>query len=169
MTDVRDGEAEGRDRPRGRTRWGIFAALAAAPVLIVGTLVVGLVAFVLTDEEDVGAYVAEKADCGQALAFGGAALPEGARTESCTVARGIDTGYTAVFRMPRADVRGWLAGTYPAAPAPRSGCVDADADLCLDLGHSDALPPDVDAHGVQVTVEHSDARTALVRFSAFTI
>lgn len=170
MAEVRDGAARGRDLPRGHTRWGVFAAVAAVPLLIVTTLVVGLVAaFVLTDDEEVGRHVPEKADCARALAFGGAALPEGARAESCTVSRGIDTGYTAVFRMPRADVSGWLAGTYPDAPAPGSVCADADADLCLDLGPSDALPAPVGAHAVRVAVEHEDARTARVRFSAFTM
>ncbi|MGW1539174.1 hypothetical protein ACWCPM_02550 [Streptomyces sp. NPDC002309] len=170
MAEVRDGAATGRELPRGHTRWGVFTAIATVPLLIAGTLVAGLVAaFVLIDDEEAGGYVPEKTDCTRALAFGGAALPEGARTESCTVSRGIDRGYTAVFRMPRADVSGWLAGTYPDAPAPGSVCEDADADLCLDLGLSDALPGPAGAHAVRVAVEHEDARTALVRFSAFTM
>ncbi|MFI9611324.1 hypothetical protein ACIHCM_06465 [Streptomyces sp. NPDC052023] len=169
MTEVRDDAATGRDQARSRAWRGIFAAVAAVPVLILGVLVVGVPAFLLTDDEEVGRHVAEKADCAEAPAFGGAALPEGARTESCTVTHGTDPGYRAVFRMPRADVRGWLAGSYPDAPEPRRACASSDADLCLGLRRSDALPGDARAHGVQVEIAHQDAGTALVSFSAFTI
>ncbi|GAA3299944.1 hypothetical protein [Streptomyces cinereospinus] len=172
IAEERDVAAAGAGVPRGRTRWGSFAlaALAAVPVLVVGLLVVALAAFALADDEEVGRFVAEEAGCGRALGFGGAALPAGAEAESCTVAHGADTAYTAVFRMPRADVRDWLAGTYPDAPAPRTVCADADADLCLDVGLStEDLPAAAEAHAVQVTADHQDARTTLVRFSAFTL
>ncbi|MBG0853634.1 hypothetical protein I2W78_17720 [Streptomyces spinoverrucosus] len=169
MAEKRDVATAVQGAPRGRTRWGIFAAVAALPGLIVVLLVGAMLAFVLTDDEEIGRYAAENADCAEALGFGGAALPAGVEAESCTVAHGIDTAYTAVFRMPRADFRAWLADTYPDAPAPRTECADADAELCVDLGvYTGGLPKGVEAHGVHMDVDHEGTETAQVRFSAFT-
>ncbi|MFJ4470051.1 hypothetical protein ACIP2X_21625 [Streptomyces sp. NPDC089424] len=155
----------------GRTRWGVFAAIAGVPVLLTGLLAVALVvAFLFTGDEDTGSRTPGTASCARALGFGGAALPPGAGTASCAVTHGITTAYAADFPMPRADLRGRPARTYPDAPAPRTDCADADADLCLDLGRSPAgLPDGVAAHGVRVAVHPEGAGSVRVYFSAFTV
>ncbi|AQS72042.1 hypothetical protein B1H29_17495 [Streptomyces pactum] len=109
--------------------------------------------------------------CSEALAFGGAGLPDGARpVGECTMQGFQDIHYSASFRMPRTGVQIWPAHTYPAAPAPGTEfCAGADADLCLDLGYARGLPDGVDADAVQVRVEYEDAGTALVRFASFTL
>ncbi|MFI9754208.1 hypothetical protein [Streptomyces collinus] len=151
---------------RGHTRWGLVLPFIAVPVLILGFLIVSLFAWALTDEDDPRAGGPAKAACAEVLLFGGARLPADARAGQCTVQRGIDTAYTAVLRMPREDVRGWLRETYPDAPQVRTG--DPCGALCLDVTHEDGLTGAAEAHVVQVRVEYENAETASVRFSAFT-
>ncbi|MFK0118803.1 hypothetical protein [Streptomyces sp. NPDC090994] len=165
----------------GRTRWWLVAAIAAVPALALLPFLVGFLWFVLSDgddRQDRGAV--RETGCARALAFGGAALPSGARTVgACEEFVGLDLAYRAEFRMPRADVRGWLAHTYPAAPAPGTESCPAyaadqgterEADLCLDLGPGQGLPDGVEADAVQIGVVAEDGTgTALVRFSAFTV
>ncbi|MFJ6000211.1 hypothetical protein [Streptomyces sp. NPDC092370] len=153
-----------READRGRTRWG----LVAAPVLVLGLLIVGLALWAHSDEEEPRAGAAATVPCAEALAFGAAGRPATAGTGDCAVQRGIDIAYTAVLRMPREDVRGWLRETYPDAPEPRTGGGSCGA-LCLDVTHENGLPGTAEAHVVQVRVEYVNAETALVRFSAFTM
>ncbi|MFH9815520.1 hypothetical protein [Streptomyces sp. NPDC017230] len=158
--------------PRGRTRWWLFAALVTLPVLVLLPLLLVLVGVVLADEDDPGGgRNSDHVPCSEALAFGGAALPDGARpVGKCTLQGFQDTHYGASFRMPRTGVQAWLAHTYPDAPAPETEfCAGDDVDLCLDLGYTRGLPDGVRAHAVEVRVVYEDdARTALVRFAAFT-
>ncbi|MEV0641842.1 hypothetical protein AB0I77_44365 [Streptomyces sp. NPDC050619] len=165
MAGVKSGAA----RPRGRTRWGLFAAVVALPVLALTGLVILVVAWSRMDYPLGGEP--ETVPCSEALDFGGARLPAGAQIVGACEEQGWqDIAYSATFRMPRADVRDWLTHTYPDAPAPETEfCADEDADLCLDLGYADHLPDTVDADAVQVNVVYEDADTALVRFSAFTV
>ncbi|MFI7351545.1 hypothetical protein ACIBSR_35455 [Streptomyces sp. NPDC049936] len=172
------GPQGGADVPRGRTRWWWVAAGVAVSALILLPLLIALVGFVFSESDDrdgggrdEGGRTSERVPCSEALAFGGAALPAGARpTGACTVQGFQDIHYSAAFRMPRTGVQDWLIHTYPDAPAPGAeSCAGAEADLCLDLGHEQGLPPGVDAHAVQVRVAHEDAGTALVRFTAFTM
>ncbi|MEV6835868.1 hypothetical protein AB0N17_15325 [Streptomyces sp. NPDC051133] len=111
------------------------------------------------------------ASCAQALAFGGAKLPEGAYDEHCTVEAWLDTSYDATFRMPRDGVRDWLKATYPHAPEPHSEYCDDGADVCLDLtgGGHDAPPAGADANAVEVDVTYEGHGRALVRFTAYTV
>ena len=168
----------GAEVPRGRTRWWRVAAFVALPALILLPLLIALVGFVFSESDDrdedgrnEGGRTSEQVPCSEALAFGGAALPAGARpTGACTVQGFQDIHYSAAFRMPRTGVQDWLIHTYPDAPAPGTeSCVGAEADLCLDLGHEQGLPGSVDAHAVRVRVVHEGAGTALVRFTAFTL
>ncbi|UUA07169.1 MULTISPECIES: hypothetical protein [Streptomyces] len=158
------------DRPetgRGRTRWGVALPILALPVLVLGFLIIGLFTWALSDEDDPRAGGPAKVSCAEALGFGGAQRPANARPDRCTMQHGIDIAYTAVLRMPREDVRGWLRETYPHAPEIRTG--DPCGALCLDVTHEDGLPASAEAHVVQVRVEYVNAETALVRFSAFTM
>ncbi|WP_235614584.1 hypothetical protein [Streptomyces ambofaciens] len=141
------------------------------PALVLLPLLVVLVGLVLSESDGRGdGRAAEHVPCSEALRFGGAALPDGARpVGACTLQGFQDTHYGAAFRMPRTGVQDWLAHTYPDAPAPRADtCGGGDGDLCLDLGPARGLPGGVDAHAVQVRVEYGADGTALVRFSAFT-
>ncbi|MDG9712110.1 hypothetical protein [Streptomyces sp. DH10] len=152
---------------RGYTRWRLILPVLAVPVLVLGFLTAGLFVWALSDEGDPRAGALKKVTCAEALAFGGASAPAHAQVGDCTMQHGIDTAYTAVLRMPREDVRGWLRETYPKAPEARS---DASCGaLCLDVSHEDGLPATAGAHVVQVRVEYVNAGTARVRFSAFTM
>ncbi|MFD9437107.1 hypothetical protein [Streptomyces sp. NPDC060002] len=155
--------------PRGRTRWGLVAAILALPVLLVGGLLVLLVVSVLTDDEEWDGTRLEKVPCAEALAFGGAELPAGAQDAECTVQSWLDTNYQADFRMPRAGFDAWLTDTYPQAPRPGGPGTQACAhgsDYCFQLdvtGH-----PGTAAYYVDVNVTYVNAETARVRYSAFT-
>ncbi|QGZ49726.1 hypothetical protein GPZ77_16295 [Streptomyces sp. QHH-9511] len=102
-------------------------------------------------------------DCAQAMKWAQATLPKSAREPRCATASWLDTYVTADFRMPRAEVAGWLAGTYPGTePDKQEFC---EADLCLNVQYGQAVEP----HGpvavdVKVTYE---GETALVRLRAF--
>ncbi|MFF6980447.1 hypothetical protein ACFZAV_22700 [Streptomyces sp. NPDC008343] len=162
------GVAGGAQPPRGRTGWPVFAAIVALPGLVIAGLVALVVMWVVADDPPRSG--ADTVSCPDALHFGGAELPDGAEVVGACKTQGFqDIHYSATFRMPRADVPGWLEGTYPDAPAPGTKfCGAVDVDLCLDVdapgGH-----PDAGAHAVQVRVEYEDADTALVRFAAFTM
>ncbi|MFB8245346.1 hypothetical protein ACFC5X_09895 [Streptomyces sp. NPDC055952] len=162
---------------RGRTRWELVLPIVAVPVIVLAALVAGIALWAVSGDGDsdggrdrdggrTGA--AAEVPCAEALAFGAAARPDGAHVRDCTVQRGIDTSYSAVLRMPRDDVRGWLRATYPDAPEPRTGGGVCGA-LCLDVTRESGLPGTAGAHVVQVRVENENAETALVRFSAFTM
>lgn len=154
---------------RGRTRWELLLPIVAVPVIVLGALVAGIALWASSGEEH-GARTGAAAGvpCAEALAFGAAERPRGATVRDCTVQRGIDTSYSAVLRMPREDVRGWLRATYPDAPEPRTGGGVCGA-LCLDVTRENGLPGTAGAHVVQVRVDDVNAETALVRFSAFTM
>jgi hypothetical protein len=141
----------------------VLLALLALPALALIGLVVLVVIWSRTDYPLGGAP--EKVPCAEALAFGGAKLPDDARDTACTVQAWQDTAYSATFRMPRSGVRDWLAGTYPQAPAETRFCGQG-VDLCLDLN-----PPlkGMDADAVKVEVVYEGAGTARVSFSAFTV
>ncbi|MFJ7075586.1 hypothetical protein [Streptomyces sp. NPDC098781] len=154
---------------RGRTRWGLVASITAVPALALAGILTLVAVWVMADDSP-GRSGPEKVPCAEALRFGGAALPDGARlVGACEVQGFQDIHYRATFRMPRADVQDWLTATYPDAPAPRNRpCGGANADLCLDVNLA-GTEPKADAHAVQVGVEYEDADTALVRFAAFTM
>ncbi|WP_225838695.1 hypothetical protein [Streptomyces sp. NK08204] len=164
MRERRTAGGEGR----GRTRWGLVAAVLALPGLLLAWMVVLVVKSALSDYPLGGAP--EKVSCAEALSFGGARLPTGAYDTHCTVQAWQDTDYEAGFRMPRADVRGWLKATYLQGPAPGTDLCDEGADLCLNLNSDAHPPPDgVDANAVVVNVTYESAGTARVSFSAFTV
>ncbi|GGW62664.1 hypothetical protein GCM10010503_44970 [Streptomyces lucensis JCM 4490] len=163
---------------RGRTRWGPVAAVLALPVALLTGLVVMVVAW-LRPDAPLGGESGE-VPCAEALSFGGARLPKGARDTSCTVRSWMDTDYVARFRMPREDVRDWLRATYPDAPDPGTrSCHPHSVDLCLDLGlreedwnYAGRVPgrtdPGFGAFTVDVDITCEGRDTALVVFSAFT-
>ncbi|MDT0613218.1 hypothetical protein [Streptomyces lancefieldiae] len=161
----------GPEGPRGRTRRGLFAALVTLPALVLLPLLVAFASILLRASDDRDEGRADAVPCSEALAFGGAALPDGARPVGACLRQGFqDTHYSAAFRMPRTGVQGWLAHTYPDAPAPGTAfCPGEDADLCLDPGPGQGLPAGADAHAVQVRVVYEGAGTALVRFASFTV
>ncbi|MGW0946100.1 hypothetical protein ACWD4O_26680 [Streptomyces sp. NPDC002623] len=155
--------------PRGRTRWGVVAAILALPVLLVAGLVVLFAVWVLTDDEELDGARIEKVPCAEALAFGGAKLPTGAKDAECTRESWLDTNYQADFRMPRAGVDAWLTDAYPEAPEPGGPGTEACAhgtDYCFQLDVTEH--PGADAYYVNVNVTYENAETARVRYSAFT-
>ncbi|MGW5633748.1 hypothetical protein [Streptomyces sp. NPDC003832] len=153
---------------RGRTRWGIVAAILLLPGLaLAGVVVLGLLWAVSDDPLGGGP---EPVPCADVLHFGGAELPGGAEVVGACEGQGFqDLHYSAHFRMPRADVAQWLELSYPFAPTPETGgCGVWEADLCL-TAEDPAGHPDAGAHVVQVNVVNEDATTALVHFSAYTM
>ncbi|GAA2581232.1 hypothetical protein [Streptomyces lienomycini] len=165
------GCGSGEDPTRGRTRWWLFAGLVSLATLVLLPVLVVLVGVLLSESDDrADGREPDQVPCSEALGFGGAALPDGARpVGACTHQAFLDTHYGAAFRMPRTGVREWLAHTYPEAPAPAGTYCPDGADLCLDLSYGQGLPDGVEAHVVQVRVVHEDAGTALVRFASFTL
>ncbi|MGW2614692.1 hypothetical protein [Streptomyces sp. NPDC001500] len=172
-TDGRPGtavEAAGRAAgARGRTRWGVVAAILALPVLLVAGLLVLTAVRVLSDDGDADGTRLRNVECAEALAFGGAGLPAGVRDARCTVQSWLDTNYQADFRMPRAGVDAWLKDAYPEAPGPGGPGTLACShgyDYCFQLDVTGR--PGAGAHYVGVNVRYVDAETARVRYSAFT-
>ncbi|MEU5532175.1 hypothetical protein [Streptomyces sp. NPDC020362] len=163
---------------RKRRRWGLITAIAALPALGVIWLGVTVVRFATSDHPLGGGP--EKVPCAEALAFGGAKLPDGAYDTGCTVQAWLDTDYTAGFRMPRDGVRDWLRTTYPNAPGPKTEhCYPDSVDLCLHLefekGYANyagevpgASDPGFGAYALDVDVTYEGPDRALVRFFAFT-
>ncbi|MFJ8147717.1 hypothetical protein ACIQ6R_22015 [Streptomyces sp. NPDC096048] len=166
------GHAGGQEVPRGRTRWRLFAALVTLPALVLLPFLIVLAGIVRSGPDDrSGGRAAGHVPCSEALAFGGAALPDDARpVGECTIQGFQDIHYSATFRMPVSGVQDWPAHTYPDAPAPATEtCTGVDVDLCLDLDHARGLPDGAEAHAVQVRVVYEDAGTARVRFASFTV
>lgn len=152
----------------GPSGWRVLlAVLIAVPGLLVLGAGVWLVWGVVT--WDGGGRGPEQAPCEEALAFGGARLPQGAYDTDCSVQSFLDTMYEGSFRMPREGARDWLADMAPQGSAPVEGCWSG-ADLCLDMDQDEGgLPPGAEAHHVSVDVFYENATTALVRWSAFTM
>ncbi|MEU9994424.1 hypothetical protein [Streptomyces sp. NPDC050848] len=102
-------------------------------------------------------------DCAEAMDWANATMPKSARDPHCTVSNWLDTQVNAEFRMPRAEVAGWLAGTYPGGEV-RSYC---QTDLCVDVQETPPEPGGPAA--VNVTVTYEDGGTALVHVMPFTV
>ena len=147
----------------GRTRWGVFLAILAVPALVVAALIALVVAWFFTDdsvEPDV-----KKTSCAEALAFGGAKLPAGARDPGCYLDAGPEPRFEASFRMRTDEIGAWLAATYPDEPGLRTKqCGSRSIDACLNVG------PVAGQHAsVQVEVVHDGPNWSDVRFVAFTL
>ncbi|MFH8936449.1 hypothetical protein [Streptomyces griseosporeus] len=154
---------------RGRTRWGLVAALLAVPALLVLVPFAWFVWAFATSDFPLGGGK-EDVSCEEALHFGGAQLPAGAYDTDCERQSWMDTYYGGTFRMPRAGVRDWLATLSPQGPQPGATGCDHGADLCLNLDAADSvLPPGAAAAAVTVNVTYENATTARVRWSAFTM
>ncbi|MEU7021214.1 hypothetical protein ABZ990_11230 [Streptomyces sp. NPDC046203] len=113
----------------------------------------------------------EPTDCAQVMDWAGATLPKSARSARCTEATWLDVHDQADFRMPAAEVAGWVAGTWPAVEVEPQGC-DMDADFCVDLDAENSPIAWYDGEGpaaVNVSVRYEDGGTALVLVTAYTI
>ncbi|MEU8529414.1 MULTISPECIES: hypothetical protein [Streptomyces] len=144
--------------PRRGRRWlwislGLMTVLCGLPV----AFVVWSVSFWDSAAEP------EPVDCAETMAWAGATLPRSAEGARCTRTSWLDVQETAEFRMPRDEVEGWLAGTWPAGER-RTYC---GADVCLDV-QEPATVPDPPA-AVSVSVRWKDGNTALVRVMPFTV
>ncbi|WP_406862209.1 hypothetical protein ABZO31_17780 [Streptomyces sp. HUAS MG47] len=154
----------GETRRRGRKWLWISLTLIAA---VVG-LPVGAVAW--------GAYQLDQAgepkpvDCAEAMDWAGATLPRSAGDPRCTGTHWLDVNIRSEFRMPRDEVPGWLAGTWPAGVPKTEYCLDDAAALCMHL-EDEALAADPlsGPAAVDVSVRYEDGETALVTVSAFTV
>ncbi|MEU6619467.1 hypothetical protein ABZ926_01560 [Streptomyces litmocidini] len=98
----------------------------------------------------------KQVDCAEMMTFARGSLPASAGDARCTAAHWQDTRATAEFRMPRAEVAGWLEATYPTGE-PAFGC---EQDRCVDVSYDETLY-------VHVRVTYEDGVTALVRVEAF--
>ncbi|MFE3033350.1 hypothetical protein ACFXKY_17100 [Streptomyces canus] len=146
----------------GRTRWGVLLAILAVPTLVVAALIALLVAWLFTD--DSVAADMQKTSCTQALAFGGAKLPAGARDAWCGIQAGPEPRYEASFRLRREEVGAWVAASYPEGPELRTEQCRSDAiDECLNGG-----PVAGKMSAVQIEVTYDGPKWAEVRFVAFT-
>ncbi|MFJ3643952.1 hypothetical protein ACIPRD_30015 [Streptomyces sp. NPDC090108] len=167
--------------PRGRGRAGrAMVILALVTPLLAGVgAVVAVAAWWLWDDTPDAPRPAA-VPCAEALAYGGARLPAGARDAHCTVLSWQDTEYDARFRVSREGLRTWLKATYPDAPEPSGSSCDHPRDRCLDLDfrrgdggrYAGRVPgrslPGFGAYAATVEVRFGRAGDAEVSFSAFT-
>lgn len=159
MTQMQTETVAEQDGP-GRTRWGVFLAILAVPTLVVAALIAVLVAWLFTDDS-VAADV-KATSCTEALAFGGAKVPEGMRDSWCGLDAGPAPHYTARFRMPRAGIDAWLTAAYPQGPELRTTqCGDTQIDACLNAG-----PVGEKRASVQIEITHDSRRWSEVHFEA---
>ncbi|MET9134555.1 hypothetical protein [Streptomyces antibioticus] len=151
---------------RSGVRWGVVACALLPAGAVAGGLL--MLAGMPSAEED-PARGPVPVSCAEALAFGGAELPDGAEGAKCRMQSAMDALYEADFRMPRGDVWAWVAATYPDAPEPGGPGTLAcpkGVDHCFQLDVNGR--PGTDAYYVDLAVTYVNAETARVRFSAFT-
>ncbi|WP_418958242.1 hypothetical protein [Streptomyces tritici] len=152
----------GETRRRGRRR--LWIALGVSTVLC--GLPVGFVVWTAASFERAGEP--QPVDCAEAMAWAGATLPKSAEGARCSGTSWLDTHLSAEFRMPRDEVAGWLAGTWPSGEQRTEFCA-GDADLCVAV-EREQLPPDpAGPAAVNVRVRWEGADTAFVDVSAFTV
>ncbi|MER5749209.1 hypothetical protein [Streptomyces sp. NPDC002088] len=141
--------------------WGLCLVFS---VVAVGWFVWGLVTFASSDDPF---NTVSEVDCGEAMRFAGASMPEGATEEDCTSYSWMDQSYDGSFRMPRSAVRGWLATSFPGAQRAAS----CDGDVCAIVRNDPDDENTTGAYDVDVSVRYeggSAGDTALVTFDAST-
>ncbi|MGW5419603.1 hypothetical protein [Streptomyces sp. NPDC003943] len=152
----------GATKRRGR-RW-IWILVGVAVVL---SLPLAFLWWAASFWDDVGKP--QPVDCAEAMSWAGATLPKSAEDAHCTEATWLDTMVDADFRMPRAEVAEWLAGTWPAARPTADACLGT-GDLCLHLEAEEDFPQTMGGPAaVDVRVTYENADTALVSVSPFTV
>ncbi|MBL1096095.1 hypothetical protein [Streptomyces coffeae] len=153
------GERNPHERESPLWKWlslGIIALLLGGALWLV-------LSVVLDDPLDNTA----ETSCSGAMSFAGGELPEGVTDEHCTERSWQDVTMEGSFRMPRADVAGWLDSSFPGSrERASSSSASCDGDLCL---HIEPLPMDAEAAAADITVVYEGGDTALVHFSAFTV
>lgn len=126
-------------------------------LVLVGTVCGVPLAFLAWGACSIGASAREqRVDCGKAMEFARARLPESAEDARCTGLRWQDTLVGVDFRMPMTEVGSWLETAYPAGEPPHS-CA---RDLCRRASFDERLH-------VSVEVAYEDGGTALVHLRAF--
>lgn len=158
-----------RRRHAGASETRRVVGIAAASILLGVAAVVGLGVWLLRSMGPMEGV--SPVGCAEALSFAGGELPERATDEDCekkNTLMGPDMRGT--FRMPRADVHGWLA----AYPGDRSRSIDKETPdgiratldgVVLDVDDPPDAHPNADV--VQLTVTYEGERTARVRFETF--
>ncbi|KUJ65720.1 hypothetical protein ACZ90_44350 [Streptomyces albus subsp. albus] len=101
--------------------------------------------------------------CAEAMEFAGGTLPKSATDGSCRRAEALDISVDGTFRMPRAQVRPWLAGLLPGQLDHSGG--SCGADLCARYAPG---PHQGHATYVDIAVHYQGEDTALVRLHAYT-
>jgi len=150
-----------------RLLWGMWWLCLVFVVVVGGWFVWGITYASSDDPLD----TVSKVDCGEAMRFAGASMPEGASEQDCTSYSSKDQSYEGTFRMPRSAVEEWLASAFPDAERPAS----CDGDLCA-IVRNDPSDENADkntsgVYDVDVSVRYeggSAGDTALVTFDAST-
>ncbi|MEU7021213.1 hypothetical protein ABZ990_11225 [Streptomyces sp. NPDC046203] len=152
-----------------RTRiWTVVSVVGA--VVVGGPVALMVWAMLALDE----AGEARPLDCALVMDWAGATLPKSAEGARCTEATWLDVHDQADFRMPAAEVAGWVAGTWPGIRSETAPHCSKGEDFCLHLlsdEHEIAWydGPGQNAAGVNVSVRYEDGGTALVTVTAYTI
>ncbi len=126
-------------------------------LVLAGTVCAVPLALLAWGAHSIGTSARERAvDCGKAMEFARARLPESAEGARCTGQQWQDTLVEVDFRMPMTEVGSWLETAYPAGEPPYA-CA---RDLCRGASFDEHLH-------VSVEVTYEDGGTALVRLRAF--
>ncbi|MCX2182144.1 hypothetical protein KV205_16635 [Streptomyces sp. SKN60] len=145
------GVKETDTRKRRSHRW-IWIASAVSTLLLLPAGCVAWAAYSFSESTR-----EQPVDCGKALDYAWATLPRSARDAHCTAMHWQDTYVEAQFRMPAAEVAGWVAGSYPAAQASS-----------YEEGLHVSYPPKAGwAYEVGIHVRYEGGDTALVRVTAY--
>ncbi|MEU3609443.1 hypothetical protein AB0E83_28940 [Streptomyces sp. NPDC035033] len=150
MGDTREPVRDTPGKPYRRWVW-ILA--------LVGTVCAVPLAFLAWGAYSLGQAGREQTvDCGKAMEFARARLPESAVDARCTGTHWQDTLVEVDFRMPAAEAGTWLESAYPKGEPPYS----CGKDLCRKASFDEQLYVDVE-------VAYEDGGTALVHLRAFDV
>ncbi|MDG4857675.1 hypothetical protein P8605_05815 [Streptomyces sp. T-3] len=157
--------------------WGLWGVCLVVAVWFVGWVAWAVFVYLTEDVAEEDPFRATSTiGCDQAMEYAHGTLPAKATDQQCKFTNWMDDQAAGTFLMPRADVRDWLARTYPGEPL-ESGkkCYDDTVDLCMSIDYTQSdgkapkkpsATPDAGAHMVEIEVSYEDDRTALVHLTA---
>jgi hypothetical protein len=134
--------------------WGLLSVCLVWAVVGGGAFAWLFVSSVVGD----GDLLSSGIDCSDAMYEAEGIPPDHMTDEDCEEETWNDEGVSGTWRMPRAEVAGWLKESYPGHRATRCG----RRSICLDLD----FPLDNGENLVDLTVLYEDRHTALVKLDA---
>ncbi|MFD9598609.1 hypothetical protein ACFWA9_38410 [Kitasatospora sp. NPDC059973] len=152
------------ERVPAQRRWFTWSAIALGVGFVLSPVVyLALVVFTFAAVDG----SPKRAGCSEVMEFAGASMPAQATGASCTDTNSLmDRGYTAEFRMPRADLAASLTAAFPRVRQVETygpGLRFANSQ------ETDGTRPQGQAMFLELDVTYEDDATALVRVKAFDV